>query len=61
MLTATFRGFGGEEYVRDLPSEPSWWFWSQFIVVMAVMFILGFFLDFIEIAVVVVLLSHQYY
>ena len=29
-------------------------FWTQFIVVMAVIFILGFFLDFIEIAVVVV-------
>ncbi|MEN8165265.1 MAG: bifunctional phosphoribosylaminoimidazolecarboxamide formyltransferase/IMP cyclohydrolase, partial [Acidobacteriota bacterium] len=31
-------------------------FWVQFIVVMAVMFILGFFLDFLEIAVVVVIL-----
>jgi len=29
-------------------------FWTQFVVVMAVIFILGFFLDFIEIAVVVV-------
>jgi hypothetical protein len=29
-------------------------FWVQFIVVMAVMFVLGFFLDFLEIAVVVV-------
>ena len=29
-------------------------FWSKFIIVMAVIFILGFFLDFIEIAVVVV-------
>ena len=29
-------------------------FWSQFIIVMLVIFVLGFFLDFIEIAVVVV-------
>ena len=29
-------------------------FWTQFVVVMAVIFLLGFFLDFIEIAVVVV-------
>ena len=54
MLTAAFRGFGGEEYVRDFLQGLPGGFWSQFIVVMAVMFILGFFLDFIEIAVVVV-------
>ena len=54
MLTAAFRGFGGEEYVRDFLQSLPGGFWSQFIVVMAVMFILGFFLDFIEIAVVVV-------
>ena len=54
MLTAAFRGFGGEEYVRDFLQGLPGGFWSQFIVVMAVIFILGFFLDFIEIAVVVV-------
>ena len=54
MLTAAFRGFGGEEYVRDFLQGLPGGFWSQFIVVMAVMFVLGFFLDFIEIAVVVV-------
>ena len=54
MLTAAFRGFGGEEYVRDFLQSLPGGFWSQFIVVMAVIFILGFFLDFIEIAVVVV-------
>ncbi len=54
MLTSAFRGFGGEELVREgLTSLPGG-FWTQFIVVMAVIFLLGFFLDFIEIAVVVV-------
>ena len=54
MLTAAFRGFGGEEYVKDFLQSLPGGFWSQFIVVMAVVFVLGFFLDFIEIAVVVV-------
>ena len=54
MLTAAFRGFGGEEYVKDFLQGLPGGFWSQFIVVMAVIFLLGFFLDFIEIAVVVV-------
>jgi tripartite ATP-independent transporter DctM subunit len=54
MLTAAFRGFGGEELVTDFLTGLPGGFWTQFIVVMAVIFILGFFLDFIEIAVVVV-------
>lgn len=54
MLTAAFRGFGGEEHVKDFLQSLPGGFWSQFIVVMAVIFLLGFFLDFIEIAVVVV-------
>jgi len=54
MLTAAFRGFGGEEYVKHFLQSLPGGFWSQFIVVMAVIFLLGFFLDFIEIAVVVV-------
>lgn len=54
MLTSAFRGFGGEELVRDFLTELPGGFWGQFIVVMAVIFLLGFFLDFIEIAVVVV-------
>ena len=54
MLTAAFRGFGGEEVVKHFLSSLPGGFWSQFIVVMLVIFILGFFLDFIEIAVVVV-------
>ncbi len=54
MLTAAFRGFGGEELVKDFLTNLPGGFWVQFIIVMAVIFILGFFLDFIEIAVVVV-------
>ena len=54
MLTAVFRGFGGEELVKDFLTGLPGGFWGQFFTVMAVIFILGFFLDFIEIAVVVV-------
>ena len=54
MLTSGFRAFGGEELVRDFLQDLPGGFWTQFIVVMAVIFLLGFFLDFIEIAVVVV-------
>jgi tripartite ATP-independent transporter DctM subunit len=54
MLTSAFRGFGGEELVKDFLTGLPGGFWGQFIVVMAVIFLLGFFLDFIEIAVVVV-------
>ncbi len=54
MLTAAFRGFGGETLVRAYLTSLPGGFWSQFVVVMAVIFVLGFFIDFIEIAVVVV-------
>jgi hypothetical protein len=54
MLTAAFRAFGGEELVKDFLTSLPGGFWTQFIIVMAVIFVLGFFLDFIEIAVVVV-------
>ncbi|MBB3065700.1 TRAP transporter large permease subunit [Limibacillus halophilus] len=54
MLTAAFRAFGGEELVREFLTGLPGGFWAQFFVVMAVIFVLGFFLDFIEIAVVVV-------
>ena len=54
MLTAAFRAFGGEDIVRDFLNSLPGGFWSQFIIVMGVIFFLGFFLDFIEIAVVVV-------
>lgn len=54
ILTAAFRAFGGEELVRDYLNSLPGGFWTKFVIVMAVIFILGFFLDFIEIAVVVV-------
>ncbi|MBO6718832.1 MAG: TRAP transporter large permease subunit [Rhizobiaceae bacterium] len=54
MLTAAFRAFGGEEIVREFLTGLPGGFWMQFFIVMAVIFVLGFFLDFIEIAVVVV-------
>ncbi len=54
MLTAAFRAFGGEELVREFLNSLPGGFWAQFVIVMAVIFVLGFFLDFIEIAVVVV-------
>ncbi len=54
MLTAAFRAFGGEELVREFLLGLPGGFWTQFIIVMAVIFFMGFFLDFIEIAVVVV-------
>ncbi|MDE0978334.1 MAG: TRAP transporter large permease subunit, partial [Arenicellales bacterium] len=46
--------FGGEDLVRDFLNQLPGGFWAKFIIVMAVIFVLGFFLDFIEIAVVVV-------
>ena len=54
MLTAAFRAFGGEELVKHFLEGLPGGFWAKFIIVMGVIFILGFFLDFIEIAVVVV-------
>ena len=54
ILTAAFRAFGGEELVREFLNGLPGGFWAKFVVVMGVIFILGFFLDFIEISVVVV-------
>ena len=54
MLTAAFRAFGGEDLVREFLTGMPGGFWAQFTIVMLVIFVLGFFLDFIEIAVVVV-------
>lgn len=54
MLIAAFRAFGGEHLVTEYLSGLPGGFWTQFIIVMAVIFVLGFFLDFIEISIVVV-------
>ncbi|MGH1445524.1 MAG: TRAP transporter large permease subunit [Cognatishimia sp.] len=54
MLTAAFRAFGGEELVKHFLEGLPGGFWTKFAIVMLVIFVLGFFLDYIEIAVVVV-------
>ncbi|MEX3009775.1 TRAP transporter large permease subunit [Hoeflea sp. TYP-13] len=54
ILTAAFRAFGGEHLVKEFLNGIAGGFWTKFVIVMAVIFVLGFFLDFIEIAVVVV-------
>jgi len=54
MLTAAFRAFGGEDLVRDFLHKLPGGFWGHFTIVMLIIFVLGFFLDFIEITVVVV-------
>jgi len=54
ILTAAFRAFGGEHLVKDFLEGLPGGFWFKFVIVMSVIFFMGFFLDFIEIAVVVV-------
>jgi len=54
MLTAAFRAFGGEDLVRDFLNGMPGGFWAKFIIVMAVIFILGFFLDFLQICFIVI-------
>ncbi len=54
ILTAAFRAFGGEDIVRELLNGLPGGFWMKFFIVMAVIFLLGFFLEFIEITVVVI-------
>jgi len=53
LLTAAFRGLGGEDLIRDYLKNLPGGFWTQFFVVMLIIFILGFFIDYIEIVVVV--------
>jgi TRAP-type mannitol/chloroaromatic compound transport system permease large subunit len=54
MFSLVFRGFGGdtvvEEFLTSLPGGPV----AAMLFVMAIMFFLGFFLDFIEIIFVIV-------
>jgi TRAP-type mannitol/chloroaromatic compound transport system permease large subunit len=54
LFNLTFRGLGGDETVREildaLPGGP----WGAMVAVMLLIFVLGFFLDFIEIVFVVV-------
>lgn len=54
LFSLVFRGFGGDEVVRDLLSDLPGGKTGALIVVMAMIFVLGFVLDFIEITFVVV-------
>ncbi|MCA8906988.1 MAG: TRAP transporter large permease subunit, partial [Rhodospirillaceae bacterium] len=54
VFSLVFRGLGGEAIVRDVLSNMPGGTFSAVLVVMALMFVMGFFLDFIEIVFVVV-------
>lgn len=54
IFSLVFRGLGGDDFVHDILSRLPGGAFGAMLVVMGVMFILGFFLDFIEITFVVV-------
>jgi tripartite ATP-independent transporter DctM subunit len=54
LFSLVFRGFGGEELVHQLFNQLPGGTFTAVLIVMAVIFILGFILDFIEITFVVV-------
>ena len=54
MFSLVFRGFGGDDMIHEFLSSLPGGVVGGLILVMAVMFVLGFFLDFIEITFVVV-------
>lgn len=54
IFSLVFRGYGGDDVVREFLSDLPGGVWGALVVVMLVMFLLGFFLDFIEITFVVV-------
>lgn len=54
IFSLIFRGLGGDEMVARLIEAVPGGKWGAFALVMALMFVLGFFLDFIEITFVVV-------
>ena len=54
LFSLVFRGFGGDDMVREILTHLPGGTFSAMLVVMAVMFFLGFILDFIEITFVVV-------
>lgn len=54
VFSLTFRGLGGEKIVSDVLNAMPGGVFGAMVVVMALMFVLGFFLDFIEIVFVVV-------
>ena len=54
IFSLVFRGFGGDEIVQNLFDNMPGGVWGAFAIVMLVIFLLGFILDFIEITFVVV-------
>ena len=54
IFSLVFRGFGGDDLVAHWLENAPGGLWGGFALVMLVMFVLGFFLDFIEITFVVV-------
>lgn len=54
LFSLTFRGFGGDEMVREFLTALPGGFFTAMLVVMLVMFLMGFVLDFIEIVFIVV-------
>jgi len=54
LFSLVFRGFGGDDLVRDLLTDLPGGLFGAMLLVMLVMFLLGFILDFIEITFVVV-------
>ena len=54
VFSLVFRGLGGEELVHEVLSNMPGGVFGAMVVVMALMFVMGFFLDFIEIVFVVV-------
>jgi len=54
VFSLTFRGLGGEKIVSDVLNAMPGGAFGAMLVVMALMFVMGFFLDFIEIVFVVV-------
>jgi tripartite ATP-independent transporter DctM subunit len=49
-----FRGLGGDQVVRNFLEHVGGGYWGVLFIVMAILFLLGFFLDFIEITFIVV-------
>jgi tripartite ATP-independent transporter DctM subunit len=54
LFSLVFRGLGGEDMVHEFLTGMPGGEWGAIVIVMVVMFIMGFFLDFIEITFVVV-------
>ncbi|MEM7767108.1 MAG: TRAP transporter large permease subunit [Pseudomonadota bacterium] len=54
LFSLVFRGFGGDDIVADILAATPGGAWGALVITMLVMFVLGFFLDFIEIVFVVV-------